>query len=478
MTATNMVSVIVNFQERGAARIQKTVDGISNSIMRMDKRIMSASSTVAAHTSRINTLGISMNILKNRIAAASDQFQAWMMSVMFGGMMLKNIFQSIAVSATKTFNDIMNSSDMMGTALQMVNAQWEFLKFTIGSAISQALEPLLPLIERIITRITDWIREHPKLTAGIIGVGFALGTLLFIGGSLGLFVLGLIKGFRELLGVWRLLSGLVELNLSPAFQFLGKWLIYIYDAAKVLGQALWNSMKIGWQGLSNFVVAFPKLSGAIAGIITLIAYFGFKWKWNWKAMFVDATTMGLNILKWMVVAVEAIVGFFEVMKGMVQDIFASMINWIIDKINWMIGKLQESAVGKKVASMFGLQKIPIDATLRTDNAQRTFQDIQWMMQQTMNSFDTKIGQWSDVRDAWAEELGLVTPGAQGMGEFGEMPSMPTGALPDMPSGSIGTNVEEQNLNFDGATFSFPSMTNFDAFIEELKKRGFSPQQNM
>lgn len=101
------------------------------------------------------------------------------LGMLFFGMQMQRTFHAILKGAVSTFNRIMQESNMLGTATQRLAVHWEYLKFTIGHAINAFLEPLMPVIERIISAVTDWINKHPDLTAKILLTAAAVGTLLF-----------------------------------------------------------------------------------------------------------------------------------------------------------------------------------------------------------------------------------------------------------------------------------------------------------
>lgn len=125
------------------------------------------------------------------LGAESRRFNFSLMSIMFGGMQLQRIFSRITKSTTDAFTKIMESSGNFGSAIQQLGAHWEYLKFTIGSAINRVLEPLLPTITRIIGVVAEWVQTHPEVTVTTIIGALSAGTFLAAIGAIGLFLQGL-----------------------------------------------------------------------------------------------------------------------------------------------------------------------------------------------------------------------------------------------------------------------------------------------
>lgn len=128
------------------------------------------------------------------VKKAQRPFAGYAMSIMFAGMALQRIFTGIAKSGIKTFQDISHSVEGTVTASDRLDSSFKFLGYTIGAA----LEPLLDFLVPIVTAVAEWVEENPKLTAGIIAFGAALGTLMMAGGSLKLAIDG-ISTFKNIL---------------------------------------------------------------------------------------------------------------------------------------------------------------------------------------------------------------------------------------------------------------------------------------
>lgn len=155
---------------------------------------------------------------------ATGKFNMNALGIMFAGMAIQRVFVGISRAAVGSFTKIMESNKMMGTAVQQAAVGFEFLKFSIGSAINTALGPLLPALMNILSRMSEWIQKNPELTSKIILWGLVLGTVLFVVGqfSLGLGSLAAQLGKVSIagLGTWSVL-GLIGVVLIGVIAALG-----------------------------------------------------------------------------------------------------------------------------------------------------------------------------------------------------------------------------------------------------------------
>lgn len=121
-------------------------------------------------------------------------FAGWAMSIMFLGMAMKNMFDTIWKSSSKTFNEVMHSVDGAVTGFDMLDGSMKYLGFAVG----QALEPIAMGLYPIIDAVADWIVNNNELVGKVllsIGIFGALFTVL---GSLVLAVNGFREAFRLL----------------------------------------------------------------------------------------------------------------------------------------------------------------------------------------------------------------------------------------------------------------------------------------
>jgi hypothetical protein len=170
----------------------------------------------------------SLRSINKAVTNFGKKFTMWALSTMFFGMLLQRTFMNIGKTALKTFKDIAGASSMQVQGLARLEAAWTFLKFSVGNALATALLPLIPAILRIVTTVSDWVNKNPELTAGIIGLGVALGSLLFVGSSLFL-------GMQGLAGLWGFLSKAIGPLVAWVFRLVGG-----FGILGSIGTAIWG----------------------------------------------------------------------------------------------------------------------------------------------------------------------------------------------------------------------------------------------
>jgi len=143
---------------------------------------------------RLNLAGkkVSTNMSKQAKAVKMNkkEFSGWALSLMFAGMALKGIFDTIWKSSTKTFNEVMHSVEGTVTGFDMMQGAMAY----VGYAAGAAFEPIADFLTPIIWAVADWISENEKLFAGLTLTSGILGTMFMVGGMVALAV----DGFKNL----------------------------------------------------------------------------------------------------------------------------------------------------------------------------------------------------------------------------------------------------------------------------------------
>lgn len=240
-----LVRTKFTFLEDGGQKITNTFKEITNSATTMTTQINGATSSITKSFNELSNqqkankqiaaslhkkwdalanlsvkTGINLDTLKKRfegvrigtlkwkqeIKAVTDQalpkFNFAWLSIMFGGMAIQRTFGRIQRSAIKTFTDVMSTVEGASTNVSMLSANFEYLKFTIGSAIDQALGPFMPMIIRLVEGFINIIENNPEAVFwGIVGA-LTVGTVFAAGGAFMLFV----QGILSLAGVGNLKS--------------------------------------------------------------------------------------------------------------------------------------------------------------------------------------------------------------------------------------------------------------------------------
>lgn len=146
-------------------------------------------------TMQFQEIGTVLNNVNKKIKKTTAEmtkipFAGWAMSIMFFGMAMQRTFGTIQKTATKTFQDVMHSTEGAVTNFDLLEGSVKYLQFTIG----EALEPVVAYLIPIIDWIQQWISDNPTLAAGIMTWGLILGAIFTVGGA-GMLA---INGFTEL----------------------------------------------------------------------------------------------------------------------------------------------------------------------------------------------------------------------------------------------------------------------------------------
>ncbi len=212
------------------------------------------------------------------------QFQMWALGIMFFGMQIMRTFTRIAKSSFETFNKVMGESlTTAREAMMGLTASTEMLKFSIGSAMASALEPIVPALIDIIDRIGDWVQQNEWLTTALVLGGVVLGAFLFIGGQLVLFlssltqlwltwgiaikgiarffapVIAIISGLIDIMFNWgkstkKVVGGIVKimLGIGAAFAIAAGAPLLLVTAIVAAGLLIINTVVKHWDVISEF----------------------------------------------------------------------------------------------------------------------------------------------------------------------------------------------------------------------------------
>ena len=196
---------------------------------------------------------VQKNIQKTAQASkqGTRKFQGYAMSLMFFGMAVQKIFNSIWKSSTKAFQEVMHSVEGTTTSYDMLTGSIKYLGFVTG----EALEPIVARLIPIIDKIAEWVRLHPRLTAGIVKWGTALGAIFMVGGS-GILAL---EGF---IGLGQKL-GFVKFNADGAIKS-----IHGFSSFKDMFTKLGTNLKTGLIKNLKWIKANPIKSIVGAAVIT------------------------------------------------------------------------------------------------------------------------------------------------------------------------------------------------------------------
>lgn len=182
--------------------------------------VVTANTTNAANN--LNKLEKQLRQLQSTTARVQNLMMQFGLNMLFTGMMIKKTFQQIAKSTVDTFMKISAGATPGSQAIMAVGAAFEYLKYSIGDAIGQALLPLLPVVLDLIERFADWVQQNQELVAAIVIGAIVFGTLLMLLGQLLLVLTPVFNLITMLIGPAGMLGLKASiLALAPTLAILG-----------------------------------------------------------------------------------------------------------------------------------------------------------------------------------------------------------------------------------------------------------------
>jgi len=108
---------------------------------------------------RVGMLKKNFSNLGAHLNSFFKRFDGWALSIMFFGMAIQRVFNTIWKQSTKVFQEMAHSIEGVTTPLDMLNGLFKYLMFTVGDALMRFLEPYIPTIVEIVEKVTDWINH-------------------------------------------------------------------------------------------------------------------------------------------------------------------------------------------------------------------------------------------------------------------------------------------------------------------------------
>jgi hypothetical protein len=216
---------------------------------------------------------LAINDLETGIVRVNKQFKqppfaGYALSLMFAGMAIKGIFDTIWKTSSATFKEVMNSVEDTTNGFSMMEGTLKYLQFTAGAA----LEPIAMWLIPIIDSVSEWISENEELFRTLVVIAGVLGTILMVGGMLKLAFDGFLGAFKAI--------GLAVQFIGPLLAGLTGPMILGLIAAGVLIAAVIIAWKKNFMGFKDYIISiFNSFKNIISGIITFLKdFFGGIWK--------------------------------------------------------------------------------------------------------------------------------------------------------------------------------------------------------
>ena len=188
---------------------------------------------------------------------AAGQFPAWAMSIMFMGMALFRVFQSVWRSASETFREIRESSDGATNGFAMLEGSLKYLGFTVG----QALEPIAYMLIPIVDRFAEWVSQNQRTATSIALVVGVIAPLLMLIGQVTLGLNGLLIFGKKLILTFTKIGFVIKsvAAIIVAIATLPAWAIAVIVAAVVgfIAFLVWG-FKGGFKKIADFFSKWGK----------------------------------------------------------------------------------------------------------------------------------------------------------------------------------------------------------------------------
>jgi len=276
---------------------------------------------------------------------------------LFMGMSIKNSMQSIMRSSFATFKKIDQGQSEAAVGTAALTAEFEYLKYSVGKAISEALLPMLPTILSLVRSFSNLVKDNPTAVfATIIGL-FAAGTTMMAIGQLSTFVSGM-STLGDLFSGTKLDNGKTKLDsvAAGAQKLAGIGAIvlsvkFAIDAAEDLFDEKWASGFVKAIGAAFTAYGGIRLlQGKKGGLPLILIGVGFEW--------LGEATLFTKVAKIFSPILAAIDTWFKYLIKDLRGGWANMLKgFVVDSVNMLVGwlgnKLFKQIFGKSAGNMVG-----------------------------------------------------------------------------------------------------------------------------
>jgi len=357
MTEENIIFKIL-VDRTGEKEFDKTIKKVNTlkkvteqGNVQITKSYHNAAGEIVKRTVKVNRVLKKQETAFQRMKKSMGEFRMEFLGMMFGFMQAARIMQSVMTETVGTFMKITEGASEASQGLLHLSAEFEYLKYSVGNAIADALAPFIPTLVEIITKVRDFVNEHPKLTGAffVIGTvaalaGFALFSFLLFANAATIFMQG--PMFEALTKASTKFSGLATTILGIGFIVLAVIGIIMTWASETLTAGDKIALTIGYVSLA--LLGLAVMIGSLP--LVIIATFGLII----AAMILFKDQIGdlmlALFLKWVIFNLDFRIKFFETLE-LLETKAREWANSLIDMINAVTG------------GFAGLSHISTDATI-------------------------------------------------------------------------------------------------------------------
>jgi len=253
------------------------------------------------------------------------------LSMMFFGMALKRLFDTIWQSSSKVFQDVMHSVEGTVTGFDQLQNSLSYLGFLVG----QALEPIAETLAPVVWMFADWVQENQGLVAGILLVVGVLGTLLYILGTIGSAASGIAAISKVFVAIKLAVASLTTTLGIGLLPLIGLIIVAIMAFAVIWNKNLGGiqeAFKNQFQAMKDFVVSIfgnlvslvqkifkgdlvGVINEAVAIILKILVYIGLALANGIifginvvKDVLFKFVTDTMGLIKWLASGIDAVFG--------------------------------------------------------------------------------------------------------------------------------------------------------------------------
>ena len=153
-------------------------------------------------------------------------------------------------------------AESFGMKFKLLKEQISETVGQIGTSLLPVLEPLVQKFSEVVTKISEWVQEHPKLTQAILMVVGIIGTLMVVLGPILILIGTMITSFVTLSAISTVLGISIGAIVAPvalviaaivALIAIGVALWQNWDLIKEKANEVWKKVCDAWDNMCDWI---------------------------------------------------------------------------------------------------------------------------------------------------------------------------------------------------------------------------------
>lgn len=250
--AAGAAAVKLGFDDETAANSFAKLFAVTKSVTQTQKEL-----ALAMDLARFK--GISLEEATQKLvmvhSGATKELKALGIEVKDGATAMQNL-DSITKQVTGSSEAYLKTT---AGATEVLKVNMDNLKETIGQALAPALTSLVATITPVVSKIADWILQHPELTKWIVIITGAIAGMVAILSALGI----VIATVTAVSSPWLLIIGAIILAIG-ALIAITVLLVKKWDTIKAYFKDLWEDIK------ETFRAAIDSITGYFGNLLNVV----------------------------------------------------------------------------------------------------------------------------------------------------------------------------------------------------------------